>query len=100
MSGITLIKSGLLCATIAAALAATPCSAQSGTDDAGAAQVVGDQVRSQGYRCDQPATATQDVKLSKPLATVWTLRCRNVTYRIRLDPDMAAHVKRLRRRAH
>lgn len=98
MSGTAVVRIGLLCATVLGALAATSCYAQPSADAKGAGQIVGDQVRSQGYRCDRPATATQDAKLSKPLAMVWTLRCRNVTYRVRLDPDMAAHVKKLRRR--
>ena len=53
------------------------------------------QVRAQGYRCDQPVTAKRDVKLSKPDSAVWILKCHNVTFRVRLDPDMAAHVKKL-----
>jgi hypothetical protein len=50
------------------------------------------QIRSQGYQCDRPVTARRNVRLSKPDSAVWTLACRNATYRVRLDPDMTAHV--------
>jgi hypothetical protein len=55
------------------------------------------QVRSQGYKCDQPITATRDVKRSKPDSAVWILKCQNAVYRVRLDPDMAAHITKLRK---
>jgi hypothetical protein len=54
------------------------------------------QVRAQGYRCDQPVTAKEDVKLSKPDSAVWILKCNQVTFRVRLYPDMAAYVKKLK----
>jgi hypothetical protein len=57
---------------------------------------VATQVRAQGYRCDQPVTAKRDARLSKPDSPVWILKCNNVTYRVRLDPDMAAHVKKIK----
>jgi hypothetical protein len=57
-------------------------------------------IRSQGYQCDQPVTATQNVRLSKPDSLVWTLKCHNATYRVRLVPDMTAHVVRLRKQSH
>lgn len=58
------------------------------------------QIRSQGYQCDQPVTARRDVELSKADSAVWTLECRNATYRVRLDPDMTAHVVRLKQQTH
>jgi hypothetical protein len=58
------------------------------------------QIRSQGYQCDQPVTARRNVELSKADSAVWTLECRNATYRVRLDPDMTAHVVRLKRQTH
>jgi hypothetical protein len=63
--------------------------AQTPADDVAA------QVRAQGYQCDQPVTAKRDVRLSRPDSAVWILKCHNVTFRVRLDPDMAAHVKKL-----
>jgi hypothetical protein len=54
------------------------------------------QVRSQGYQCDQPVTAKRHGGLSKPDSSVWTLKCRNAIYRVRLVPDTAAHVVKLK----
>jgi hypothetical protein len=65
--------------------------AQTPADDVAA------QVRSQGFDCDQPVTVTQDVKLSRPDSPLWTLRCRNAVYRVRLVPDMAARITKLRK---
>jgi hypothetical protein len=82
----------LACAPIFAVLIGMPCSSRSQTP----ADDVASQVRSQGYACDEPVTARRDVKLSKPDLAVWVLNCRNVTYRVRLDPNMAAHVIKLK----
>jgi uncharacterized membrane protein len=60
------------------------------------AEDVAAQVRSQGYACDEPVTAKRNVRLSKPDSAVWVLSCRNATYRIRLDPNLAAHVIKLK----
>jgi hypothetical protein len=60
-----------------------------------AAGIVAAQLRSQGYACQAPVAATRDWQASKPLSTVWVLRCRNASYRVRLVPDMAAQVTRL-----
>ena len=56
------------------------CNAQTPADDVSA------QIRSQGYRCDQPVTAKRNVRRSKPDSAVWIL----------LDPTMAAHVTKLK----
>ena len=77
---------------ICSALIGTPylCSAQTPATDVAA------QIRSQGYVCHPPITAKRDVKRSKPDLAVWVLKCRNATYRVRLIPDMAAHVTKLK----
>jgi hypothetical protein len=54
------------------------------------------QIRSQGYQCDQPVTAKRDVKSSRPDLAVWILKCGNAAYRVRLVPNMAAHVRKLK----
>jgi len=54
------------------------------------------QLREQGYRCAKPASAHRDLALSKPDEAVWILRCEKNRYRIRLVPDQAAHVQRLK----
>jgi hypothetical protein len=64
------------------------------------ADYVAAQVRNQGYKCDQPTAATQDVRLSKPDLAVWILTCGNAAYRVRLDPDMAARITKLRKKSY
>jgi hypothetical protein len=54
------------------------------------------QIRDQGYICKKPISAKRDLARSKPDEAVWVLRCENNSYRIRLVPDMAAHVTRLK----
>jgi hypothetical protein len=66
-------------------------SAQEPTRDLLAAQI-----RDQSYRCNTPLSADKDLRRSKPDEAVWVLRCKNGTYRLRLVPDMAAHVQRLK----
>ncbi len=61
-----------------------------------AAQDLAIKVRSQGYECMDPVTATRDVHLSKPDSEVWVLKCRNAIYRAMLHPDMAADITRLK----
>jgi hypothetical protein len=53
------------------------------------------QIRDQGYQCDEPQSAKRDEKASKPDEEVWILTCEGATYRVRLDPDMAAKVERI-----
>jgi hypothetical protein len=82
-------------AVVAAVIAISSSShSQTPADDVAA------KVRSQGYRCDQPITATRDVKASRPDSPVWVLTCRHATYRVRLDPDMAARVTTLKTPSH
>ena len=66
-------------------------SAQEPTKDFLAAQI-----RDQGYRCNTPLSANRDVRRSRPDEAAWVLRCKNATYRLRLVPDMAARVQRLK----
>jgi hypothetical protein len=73
------------------AAAAQNVSAQEPTGDLLAAQI-----RDQGYRCDKPVSAQKNMTRSKPDSAVWVLRCKNSAYRLRLVPDMAARVERLK----
>jgi hypothetical protein len=59
------------------------------------AEIIAAQIRMQGFRCDDPTRADHQPKLSRPNEQVWVLRCANVTYRVRLVPDLAAHVERI-----
>jgi hypothetical protein len=54
------------------------------------------QARAQGYRCDKPISAKKDAKRSQPDAAYWVLRCEHNAYTMRLDPDMAAQIQRLK----
>src|SRR5262245_42657978 len=57
--------------------------------------IVADQIRAQGYKCDSPQKASRDGQASKPDEQVWILQCDSGSYRVRLIPDMAATVERL-----
>lgn len=57
--------------------------------------IVADQIRAQGFKCDAPQGATRDGQASKPDEFVWILQCESGSYRVRLIPDMAAKVEPL-----
>ena len=57
------------------------------------ADIIAAHVRMQGYVCGDALAAERNRKASKPNGAVWTLRCNNAVYRVRLVPDMAAHVE-------
>ena len=57
------------------------------------AEIIAAHIRRQGYACDNALRAERNRKASKPNEAAWTLRCSNATYRVRLVPDMAAHVE-------
>jgi hypothetical protein len=54
------------------------------------------QVRSQGHVCDNPISARREKKQPAPDVSVWVLRCEGNSYRVRLAPDMAARIQRLK----
>lgn len=54
------------------------------------------QIRSQGFACEKPLSAVRDKALSRPDEAAWILKCQNVTYRVRLNPGMAARVQRIK----
>ena len=60
------------------------------------AQMLAAHIREQGYRCDAPLSAVRDARRSKPDQAVWVLRCRGVSYRLTLVPDMKWKVKQLK----
>ena len=74
----------------AAAMAGASASAQEDPTN-----IVADQIRAQGYKCDSPQSAKQDAQASKPDETVWILQCESGSYRVRLVPDMAATVEKI-----
>ena len=84
-----LLQRTALCAcAVASGLLATPSIAQEKPAD-----IIAAHIRTQGYACENALGAQRNRKASKPNETVWTLRCNNGTYRVRLIPDMAAHVE-------
>lgn len=60
------------------------------------ANIIAAHIRQQGYACDTAQSAERDRAASRPNETVWTLHCSNGTYRVRLVPDLAAHVERIK----
>ena len=66
---------------------------QTNPDDNAAADLVATQVREQGYTCEEPTSASQDPDSEGD--AVWTLRCANASYRVRLVPDMAAQIEQI-----
>jgi hypothetical protein len=57
--------------------------------------IIAAQIRDQGYKCDSPQSADQDMQASKPDEAVWVIQCEDASYRVRLVPDMAATVERI-----
>ena len=46
--------------------------------------IVADQIRAQGYKCDSPQGATRDPQASRPDEQVWLLQCESGSFRVRL----------------
>lgn len=85
-----------VCCMIVATVVATLASANVTLAQETAKGLLAVQVRSQGQVCDNPISATRDKKHSAPDVAVWVLRCENNSYRVRLAPDMAARIQRLK----
>jgi hypothetical protein len=54
------------------------------------------QVRLQGYPCTGSVSIQADPELSRPDERGWILTCTDGTYRVRLIPDMAARIEKLK----
>jgi hypothetical protein len=81
-------------------VAGSPATAQTGAGGQKAVEetpkeIIADQIRRQGFACGGPLSAERDHARSKPNQAVWVLKCEAATYRVRLTPDMAAHVERI-----
>ena len=82
----------LICAgAVASAALATPATAQETPPE-----IIAAHIRQQGYACEKALSAQRDPKASKADEPMWTLRCSNATYRVRLVPDMAAKVEEVK----
>ena len=51
-------------------------------------QIVGVEVRRQGYDCENPRQAQRDSTRSTPNETVWELTCDEGIYRVTLKPNL------------
>ena len=80
---------------LAAAISLGASSLAAQTEGEDPRNVIAAQIRDQGFDCDDPQSATQDMQASRPDEAVWILQCKNASYRVRLDPDMAAKIERL-----
>ena len=86
------MRHGTTLLILALAFAApAPAFSQSGGDDP--AELVATQVRDQGLQCDEPTSATEDRESEGD--AVWTLKCANASYHVRLVPDMAAAIEKI-----
>jgi hypothetical protein len=85
---IPFITTGVLTSVCLAGPIATAAAQDQGT----AVRIVADQVRSQGFRCNNPSSAERIAAESIPNETVYLLKCEGVTYRVVLIPDQAAKV--------
>ena len=59
--------------------------------------IIAAQIRDQGYVCEKPQNAKEDLAQSAPNETVWVLDCESGTYRVTLVPDLAAKVELLKK---
>jgi len=83
-----------ICAVAAGIVIAIPAESVSAQETAKGLLAV--QARAQGHTCNNPISAKKDEKRSKPDASFWVLRCERNSYTMRLTPDMAAHIQRLK----
>jgi hypothetical protein len=60
-----------------------------------AAAIVADQVRSQGFACNNPSSAERIAAESAPNHIVYLLKCEGITYRVVLVPDQGADVTKV-----
>ncbi len=59
-------------------------------------EILAVQLRKQGFDCTTPMSAEREEAQSAPNETVWILKCDNASYRMRLVPDMAAAIEKLK----
>ena len=79
-----------------AASATKPATAQQpGIGEERPAGILADQVREQGHRCDEPASAEPDAARSRADERAWIVKCANASYKVRLIPDMGAVIEPL-----
>ena len=82
-----------------AAAALTVAGLSAARADDGALNLLGDQLRLQGMPCKHAQSATPDPDASRPDERVWIVKCDDVSYRMRLIPNMRAQVEKLKSNA-
>ena len=87
-------KRGLFC--IVSVIAFSPvmlfCRVAPAQEQGKANQIVADQVRSQGFVCESPSFAVRMTSEWTPEQPAYLLTCQNATYQVRVVPDQAARV--------
>ena len=91
-SRILSITTGILAAVCLTGLIATALAQDQSAD----LRIVADQIRSQGFACNNPSSAERIEAESAPNKTVYLLKCEGVTYRVVLIPDQAAEVTKVK----
>lgn len=89
------LAASLMLLAVASPGGSRPAMAQTANSDT-PVNIVADQIRRQGYKCDKPRSAERDVQASRPDAPMWVLTCEDATYRVRLKADMAAEVEKVK----
>src|SRR5262245_11382416 len=87
------LRLGAVALTLAAGAASIDTAAADSSESA--KNVIAIQIRKQGYKCDNPVSATPERTTGNPDDKLWVLQCEDASYRVHLIPDVAAHVERL-----
>ena len=82
-------------AALAAMLLIVNFAAAAAQEQGAALTIVADQVRSQGFTCDNPVAAERIEADTPPDQTVYLLKCEGVSYRVQLVPDQAAKISEI-----
>jgi hypothetical protein len=80
---------------LAGVLSWLPCAYATDPDQNGELGIVADQIRSQGYICENPSSVTRSAAESTPDEPVYVLQCDGTRYHVRLIPDQAAEVSEI-----
>ena len=59
------------------------------------AGIIAAQLHRRGVACTAPREATRDLRASEPHETIWTLRCDEALYEVRLFPRTGARIRPL-----
>lgn len=91
-----ILRSFLTASLVATAIVAGHAASAIAQDEQVETTVVAGQVRSQGYACANPSSAERIAAESAPEEPTYLLICEDATYEVRLVPDQAAKVTRIK----